>query len=190
MAAAPGTVAPTLGKLTSVFFRIGNTTFGGGPPTMAALQREFVDREKWLSPEEYALAFSLARVTPGTNIIAFCAATGAQILGLRGALTGVFSETLPSAMLAVLMTQGYESWRTNAIVMAGVAATIAAVVGMMWSAVWWLVAPYWGGVQRSLRATAITGGAFLALWKLGLSPLQIIGLAAVAGLMWKEPPSQ
>ena len=178
---------PTLARLTGVFLKIGNTTFGGGPPTMAALQREFVEREKWLAPEDYALAFSLARVTPGTNIIAFCAATGSQILGIWGALTGVFSETLPSAALAVLMTQGYESWRGNPVVMAGVAATIAAVVGMMWSAVWGLVAPHWGGVQRSIRTVAITGGAFLALWKLGMSPLPIIGIAALVGLLWREP---
>jgi chromate transporter len=157
---------------------------------MAALQREFVEREKWLEPEDYALAFSLARVTPGTNIVAFCAATGAQILGIRGALAGVFSETLPSAALAVLMTQGYESWRSNPVVMAGVAATIAAVVGMMWSAVWGLVAPHWGGVQRSIRTVAITGGAFLAFWKLGMSPLPIIGIAALVGVLWREPAKQ
>ena len=157
---------------------------------MAALQREFVERENWLAPEDYALAFSLARVTPGTNIIAFCAATGAQILGMWGALAGVFSETLPSAALAVLMTQGYESWRTNPVVMAGVAATIAAVVGMMWSAVWGLVAPHWGGMQRSIRTVTITGGAFLAFWKLGMSPLPIIGVAALVGILWREPARQ
>ncbi len=157
---------------------------------MAALQREFVERENWLAPEDYALAFSLARVTPGTNIIAFCAATGAQILGMWGALAGVFSETLPSAALAVLMTQGYESWRTNPVVMAGVAATIAAVVGMMWSAVWGLVAPHWGGMQRSIRTVTITGGAFLAFWKLGMSPLPIIGIAALVGVLWREPAKQ
>jgi len=72
--------APTLRQLTGVFFRIGNTTFGGGLPTMAALQREFVEQHHWLTPEDYALAFSLARITPGTNVIAFCAASGARIL--------------------------------------------------------------------------------------------------------------
>ncbi len=112
--------APTLRKLTGVFLRIGNTTFGGGLPTIAALQRELVEQHVWLSPEDYALAFSLARITPGTNVIAFCAAAGARIMGVRGALAGVLAETAPSAVLAVLMTQGYETWRTNAWVMAGV----------------------------------------------------------------------
>ena len=179
--------APTLVKLAGVFLRVGNTTFGGGPPIMAALEREFVEREKWLAYEDYALAFSLARVTPGTNVIAYCVGTGWRILGIPGAVVGAFSETIPSAALAVLMTQGYESWRSNPIVMAGIAATVAAVVGMMWSAVWALVAPHWRGVHGSFRAAVITGGAFLALWKFGITPLPIIGVAALAGLLWQEP---
>lgn len=127
--------SPTLAQLTKAFLRVGNSTFGGGTPTIAALQREFVEREKWLSPEDYALAFSLARVTPGTSVIAFCAAAGARMLGFPGALAGALAETLPSAVLAVLMTQGYETWRSNAWVMAGVGGTIAAVAGMMCSSV-------------------------------------------------------
>src|SRR5437588_12541559 len=103
--------APSLRKLAGVFLRVGNTTFGGGLPTMAALQRELVEDNHWLSIEDYALAFSLARVTPGTNVIAFCAASGARILGWRGALAATVAETGPSAVLAILMTQGYESWR-------------------------------------------------------------------------------
>lgn len=178
---------PTLRKLTGIFLRIGNTTFGGGLPTIAALQRELVDQREWLTPEDYALAFSLARVTPGTNVIAFCAAAGAQILGFWGAVAGALSETVPSAILAVLMTQGYESWRTNAWVMAGISGTIAAVAGMMWSAIYSLVSPHFRGVGQSLRATAITAAAFLAIWKFGLSPLAIIVLAALVGLAWEEP---
>ncbi len=179
--------APTLRQLTGVFLRVGNTTFGGGMPTMAALQREFVEQHRWLTPEDYALAFSLARVTPGTNVIAFCAATGARILGFRGALTGVLAETAPSAVLAVLMTQGYETWRSNAWVMAAVGGTIAAVAAMMWSSIWYLVTPHFDSRANTFRALVITLGAFAAVWKFGVGPLPVIGIAAVVGLLWKEP---
>ncbi len=179
--------APTLRQLTGIFLRIGNTTFGGGMPTIAALQRELVEKRGWLSPEDYALAFSLSRVTPGTNVIAFCAAAGAQIMGLRGALSGTLAETVPSAVLAVLMTQGYETWRTNAWVMAGVAGTIAAVAGMMWASIWYIVRPHFHGIANAFRGAAITLGAFAAVWKFGLSPLSVIGLALIVGLLWEEP---
>jgi chromate transporter len=179
--------APTLRKLTGVFLRVGNTTFGGGPPTIAALQREFVQQRRWLSPEDYALAFSLSRVTPGTNVIAFCAAAGARILGFRGALAGALSETVPSAVVAILITQGYETWRTNTWALAAIGGTIAAVAGMMWSSIWSLVRPYFRGRASAVRGVVITLGAFAAISKFGLSPLPIIGLAALTGLLWKEP---
>src|SRR5438309_8949921 len=60
----------TLARLTAVFFRIGNTTFGGGDPTVAALRRELIDRKGWLTDNDYAIAYALARVTPGTNVLA------------------------------------------------------------------------------------------------------------------------
>ena len=182
--------APTLKQLAGVFLRVGNTTFGGGLPTIAALQRELVEENRWLSWEDYALAFSLARVTPGTNVIAFCAAAGARMLGIRGALAATLAETAPSAVLAVLMTQGYETWRSNAWVMAGVAGTIAAVAGMMWASVWYIVRPYFTDVGSALRGSLIALGAFFAFWKLGLGPVTVIGLAAVVGLLWKEPANE
>jgi len=189
--AGTGEPRPTLGELTSVFFRIGNTTFGGGIPTIAALQRELVDRKDWLSNEEYGLAFALARVTPGTTIIAFCTATGAQISGIAGAMAGTLAVTLPSAALAVMITVGYETWRSHPAVLAAIGGTVAAVAGMMLATVWSLIRPYWGGFQRaglaqSFRTLVFAGGAFAALWY-GVSPLTIIAVAVIAGWLWKEP---
>ena len=76
---------PPLPGVTTLFFRVGVTVFGGGDPTIAILQREFYRRD-WLTPEKFAIAFGLARLTPGTNVLAFCAAAGWYMLGLTGAL--------------------------------------------------------------------------------------------------------
>jgi chromate transporter len=177
---------PTLTRLTAIFLRIGNTTFGGGNPTMAALQRELIDRKGWLTPQDYALAYALARITPGTNILAFCAAVGARILGSRGAIAAVLAVTLPSAALAILFTQGYESWRTNTTAMSAFAGTIAAVAGMMWASVWLLVRPHVGRRRQILRTALLFGVPFLAAWKFGVTPVPVIAVAALAGFLWKE----
>jgi chromate transporter len=177
---------PTLGRLTRVFLRVGNTTFGGGDPTMAALQRELIDRKQWITPDDYAVAYSLARITPGTNVLAFCAAVGSRILGMRGAIAAVAAVTVPSAMLAMLLTQGYESWRANAIVMAAFAGTAAAVAGMMWASVWLLVRPHVRGGWELARVAIFFGGALLAALKFGVTPVPIIAAAALLGFLWKE----
>jgi chromate transporter len=177
---------PTLARLAAVFLRIGNTTFGGGDPTMAALQRDLVDRKGWLTQEDFALAYSLARITPGTNVVAFCVAVGARILGFAGAIAGALGECLPSAVLAVFIAWSYESLRANAYAMAMIAGTIAAVTGMMWASVWLLIRPQIRSLRTVIRAVLIFGAAFVAAWKFGVTPIPVIGAAALAGFLWKE----
>jgi chromate transport protein ChrA len=40
----------SLARLSLIFLRISNLTMGGGDPTMAALERELVERRRWLTP--------------------------------------------------------------------------------------------------------------------------------------------
>src|SRR3984885_15761315 len=98
---------PRLIDVTTLFFRVGVTVFGGGDPTIAILQREFYRRD-WLSPEKFAIAFGLARLTPGTNVLAFCAAAGWYILGVGGALAAVLAITIPASALVVWLTRAYD----------------------------------------------------------------------------------
>src|SRR6185503_16479445 len=87
----------SLRRLVLLFLRVGNLTFGGGDPTMAALQRELVVSREWISAERYALIFGLARATPGTNLLAFTAGVGWQLARWRGALLAVVAGSIPCA---------------------------------------------------------------------------------------------
>lgn len=178
---------PNLSLLTRIFFRIGNTTFGGGYITIGMLGRELVEQRRWLSSEKFDLAFALSRVTPGTNLLAFCAAIGAQLMGFTGAMAAVLAVTVPSAILAVLFIYGFELGQTNAIAMAAIGGTVAAVAGMMWSTIWTILRPHVGGTVRNLQVVLIAGGAFLASWKWGITPVPIIAAGTLIGVLWKDP---
>ena len=67
---------PTLRAIASTFARYANTTFGGGSATIAVLKEQIVDRRTWLTPAEFHLSYALSRLTPGTNLLAFCTAAG------------------------------------------------------------------------------------------------------------------
>jgi len=181
---------PSLKKLTEIFFRIGNTTFGGGYVTIGMLGRELVDTRRWISAEKFDLAFALARVTPGTNLIAFCAAIGALICGVAGAVAAVVALTAPSSALAVLIMYGFERWQGNRIAMAAIGGTVAAVAGMMWATIWVILKPHvggttWNGTVRNLQVVLIAGGAFIAARIFGLTPLPIILAGTAIGFLWK-----
>ena len=154
--------------------------------TIGMLGRELMDKRRWLSSGKFDLAFALARVTPGTNLIAFCAAIGEILGGFAGAIAAVLALTVPSAAVAVFFIYAFETWQTNAVAMAAIGATVAAVAGMMWSTIWTILRPHVGGKIRNLQVVLIAGGAFLAAY-LGATPLPIIAGGTLAGVLWKDP---
>ena len=166
-----------------VFARIGNMTFGGGDPTIVALYAELVEARKWLARETFGLVYALARVTPGTNMLAFCAGSAWELAGWRGAVAAVAGITVPSTVVVVLLTAGYEGFRENAHAMAAIGGALAAAVGMMAAGAWQLLRPYWKAGGRA-RAVVLAGGALaLSQW---LSPVAVLAMAAAAGWFWRE----
>lgn len=59
------------------------------------LPREF-DRRGWLAPEQFTVAYGLARITPGPNMLAFCAGA-AYVVGV-----GYYAARLPGAWVGWL----------------------------------------------------------------------------------------
>jgi chromate transporter len=175
---------PRIADLSSLFARVGVTVFGGGDPTIAILQREFYRRD-WLSPEKFAIAFGLARLTPGTNVLAFCAAAGWYILELGGALAAVLAITIPASVLVVWLTRAYDLTVHYRLAQSIANALLAAAVGTMIGAALLLVRSQCKS-GRWLKPVAISIGAFLLAFLVKLTPLQVIGLAAVAGFFWPE----
>src|ERR1700733_3512128 len=175
---------PRLTALTSLFARVGVTVFGGGDPTIAILQREFYRRD-WLSPEKFAIAFGLARLTPGTNVLAFCAAAGWYLLGLTGALAAVLAITIPASVLVVWLTRAYDLTGRYPFAQSIANTLVAAAVGTMIGAALLLVRTQCSR-GRWLRPTVIAAGAFVLSYLVKLSPLQVIGAAAIVGFFWVE----
>src|SRR5277367_1090212 len=121
---------PRLSAVSSLFFRVGVTVFGGGDPTIAILQRELYKRD-WLRPEKFGIAFGLARLTPGTNMLAFCAAAGWYLRGIPGALAAVLAITIPASVLVVWLTRAYDLTVRYPLAQSIANALVAAAVGTM-----------------------------------------------------------
>jgi chromate transporter len=177
---------PSLLKLFLSYLRVTNLTFGGGTITMAAMQTELVSLRKWLTPEQYATVYALARITPGTNMLAFCAGTAWELLGWRGAIAGVLAASVPTGIIVMLLTGSYESVRSNAHAMAAIAGTLAAAVGIMGTAGWQLLQPYLDR-KRWPHVVVLAGGAVLLSLKFDVAPIVVLGLAAALGCIWRVP---
>ena len=181
-------ITPSPRKVAEIFFKIGNTTFGGGYITMMLLGRDLENRG-WMTRDQFDLAFAASRVTPGTVLVAFCVAVGALIAGWAGGIAAVLALLAPSSVVAVVLIHYFEAWQGHPGMIAAMSAALAAVVGMLYSAVWTILRPHLGDWRGRLRAAAIVGGAFLASWGFHVTPLPIIIGASAIGFFWKDPKS-
>lgn len=181
-APSPLTRPSLLGKL---FFRVGSLTFGGGYASIATLHKELVTNRHWLTQSQFDLCYALARLTPGTNLLAFCVATGWTMFGIIGALTAVASLSIPSSIFVVLVSFIYTVGSHYSFVQTALQGILASTIGILVATVWILVRPSltsgrWG------RASAIFVTAFLLNFVFSLSPIKVLGLASIIGLVWQE----
>ncbi|MEN9539688.1 MAG: hypothetical protein RLZZ126_1923, partial [Pseudomonadota bacterium] len=72
--------------------------FGG---VLAVVQRELVEKKKWLTPEEFVEDWAVAQVLPGPNVVNLALMIGDRHFGTRGALVGV-AGILAFPLLVVL----------------------------------------------------------------------------------------
>lgn len=175
----------TIAALARVFLRNGTFTFGGGDATTASLQRELVANHGWLSEHEFGACYAVSRVTPGTNLLAFCTAVGWTLMGLRGAVSALLLASIPGAVVLMVMTGFYSAATSNPWLMSAIHAALAAAVGIMLAAVWTLLR---GPLRRRpIRTAAVALPAFgLSLFGF-FSPLEVLALAAAFGLLAPVP---
>ena len=82
--------------------------FGG---VLAIIQRELVDKKKWLTLEEFVEDWAVAQILPGPNVVNLSLMLGDRYFGMRGALAAL-AGMLTFPLLAILVI---------AVVFAGVA---------------------------------------------------------------------
>lgn len=158
------------------FARAGNLTLGGGQPIIAELQRRIMTERRWLPREDFGLLYGIARLTPGTTLLAFIAAMAARMRGPWGGAAAVLAASLPAAMVIWLMTAFFESWSGNRWVATAMGGAMAAVVGLIVSSAWQLLRPMgWSPLAGLLFVGALAAGAAEAA-----GPVTI--LLAAAGL--------
>ena len=176
----------SLRALAGLFLRAGNLTFGGGDAITAVLQRELVVRRGWITLDEFALAQSLGGVTPGPRILAFAAAVAWIVRRGIGAVTAVLAISVPSAIVTVALTAGFDSLRGSRAATLTLAAVLASAIGLMWAAGWLLLQPQ---LRRDvwLKPVIVFAGAVVVFAVWSVSPIQVLAVAAVIGALWVDP---
>ncbi len=89
----------TLFALFFTMFKIGLFTFGGGYAMIAIIERELVERKKWIEHEEFLDVIAIAESTPGPLAINSSTYIGYKICGVLGSVFATLGVVLPSFII-------------------------------------------------------------------------------------------
>lgn len=107
--------------------------FGG---VVAVVQRELVERKRWLTQEEFLEEWSVAQSMPGPNVVNMSMMIGARYFGLPGALAAMGGMLLIPLLVALGLASLYGQFSSYPQVagalrgMAAVAAGLIAATGI------------------------------------------------------------
>ncbi len=179
-----GTVRrPKLHEIASVFARYGNLTFGGGSATIGVLQHEIETKRQWISRDQFHLCYGLSRVTPGTNLLAFCTGVGWLTRGWIGASIALLGASLPCSLIAIAVTAAFEIWTRNRWVNVALHGALAAAIGIIVYTCWHLTR---SNLRRSnwLRVALVFVAAVALQGIFAIPPIRVLLIAAVIGAIW------
>lgn len=155
--------------------------FGG---VLAVVQRELVDKRRWLTPERFVEDWAVAQVLPGPNVVNLALMLGDRHFGARGAVAAAAGLLLFPLLLLVVLAIGFATLahapaaqgalRGMGVVAAGLVAGTALKLA---------VALRSNVLGRTLSAAvAIAMFAAVAWWRLPLAAA--LALVALPACLW------
>ena len=168
-----------------IFLRLGLTSFGGPLAHLGYFRQALVVERRWLDEARYAELVALCQFLPGPASSQVGMALGLQRAGYAGALAAWCGFTLPSAVLLIGFALGLQNWSDSLSsgVLQGLKIVTVAVVAQ---AVWGMGRSLCQGVRRA--SLMVLACLLILLWPSAWNQLVVIGLAALAGMLWLQAP--
>ena len=164
------------------FLKVGAFTIGGGYAMIPLMQRELVQRHRWIGEEEFLDQVALSQAMPGVFAVNMATMTGYRLRGIWGAVVAIVGNILMPIVFILALAIFFRAFREVPVVehifmglRPAVVALIAAPVFTMarsakvtWSNVW------------------IPVVSALLIWLLGVSPIIIVLAAAIGGYLFSR----
>lgn len=164
-------------KLFTTFFKIGLFCFGGGFAMIPLIQREVIEKHKWIDEKDFLDMLVLAQSTPGPIAVNTSVFVGYKMAGVAGAIMATLGTVLPSFMVILMLALFFAEVRENRYVDAAFRAMRPAVVAL-------IVAPLIGLVKgMKWYMMAVAAAVAVAVWYFGFSPAYLIAIALVGGVV-------
>ncbi|MEG1548269.1 MAG: chromate transporter [Clostridia bacterium] len=176
------------------FFKTGLFAVGGGLATLPFLS-QMADKYDWLTHDMLANMIAVAESTPGPIGINCATYAGFAAAGIPGALVATMSLVLPSFIVILIVARFLARYNDSRLVRGAFSGLRPAVTGLIGAAGWAVIAiAVFSGTGSGLLGMielkqAVLFAVLAVLVNLKpldkLHPLAFIGVAAVAGIVFK-----
>jgi chromate transporter len=179
-----------LWKIFLLFTRVALFSWGGGPASLALMQRECT-AAGWVTPAEFADAVAVGNALPGPIAPQVSAYVGYKLAGVAGAVAAAAGTVLPTTILMLVMIVFFFGIKDSSTVKAMLTAVRPVVVGLLlWTAydmansVFGVKKLGWGAaLAQGWDKLVITLVAFGLLTFTRINPVFVILSAAVLGFL-------
>ena len=132
MSSLPAPDRPRPESPTDLFVSFTLLTLQGFGGVMAIVQRELVEKKRWMTAEEFIEDWAVAQVMPGPNVINMSLIIGGRYFGLKGAmvaLAGMLAAPLLIVLTLALIYAQFASRPEVAGALRGMGAVAAGLIG-------------------------------------------------------------
>src|SRR5688572_2040108 len=123
----------SLWQLAGYFLKLGTIGFGGPVALVGYMQRDLVERRRWIDDEEYKLGLALAQIMPGPLAAQLAIAIGYFAHGVLGATLVGLAFVLPSFVMVLALSALYVEfgglWWMQAVFY-GVSAAVIGIIAI------------------------------------------------------------
>lgn len=168
-------------KLAFAFLKIGAFSFGGGYAVLSFIQREIVEANGWISPEQFVDIVAIAEMTPGPIAVNSATFVGYNMFGIWGGIMCTLCTIAIPVTLSLIVSFYFSKFKGNKYLQNALAGIRPAVIG--------LIAASCLSVAEisitSLYSLLFFGIALLLVWKFKVNPIiTLIICGALGGVFY------
>src|ERR1035438_2369012 len=164
-------------RLLAAFLKIGSIGFGGGMAVIALMEREFVQKRKLLTGEEFLHGVGLGQIL-GSFAVNAAFFIGYRLFGLAGGILSASAFLMPSLALVTALSHFYFRYHSMPALQGVVIGLGPVVIALILDAAWSLGRQ----VRRSPAAICIAGAALVA-GALKTNAVWVILVAGTVGIL-------
>lgn len=175
-----GNVDISLLNIFLTFFKIGAFTIGGGYAMIPLIEREVVERKKWISSDDFIELLALAQAAPGILAMNIAVFVGFKTRGMKGVVSASLSSVLPSFIIILSIAMVFRDFKDNEVVESIFKGIRPAVVALIAVPVIRLIKM----VKLNWITVFIPIIAVLLITMAHISPVWTVLLAGFGGIIW------